>query len=121
MREVPPAPLVQLHSVTDAHLFSPQRSRADAARRMSDQLPAGAPGHLLCDGLQGLPRVDRDEILAWKDCNGPRLSPKSVLGEGLAAASAWQCVAAMDMLRRSRCDSATISIVGCNEQAIGAR
>jgi len=48
------------------------------------------------------------------------LSPKVVLGEGLAAASAWQCVAAIDALRQQRFSAASISVVGCNEQAIGA-
>ena len=37
------------------------------------------------------------------------------------AAAAWQCVAAVDALRKNQYDAATISVVGCNEQAIAAQ
>ena len=46
---------------------------------------------------------------------------KKILGEGLMAAAAWQCVAAVDALRHNNFSAATVSIVGCNQQAIGAR
>jgi len=41
------------------------------------------------------------------------------LGEGLAAASAWQCAAAIDSLIQRRHQSAYVSVTGCNQQAIG--
>jgi hypothetical protein len=50
-----------------------------------------------------------------------RISPKIVLGEGLAAASAWQTVTAIDALQQRQYDAALVSVVGCNQQAIGAR
>lgn len=112
--------LVELASITDPQVFFDAETRTEAARRMRSQLPAGGNRHLLCDGLVGLARDDRDERSAWKDWDGPRLSPKRILGEGLAAASAWQCVAAVDALRQGRFAAATVSVVGCNEQAIGA-
>jgi len=49
------------------------------------------------------------------------LSPKVVLGEGLMAASAWQCVTAVDALQLSRFRAANVSVVGPNQQALGAR
>ena len=106
---------VTLRAITDAHLFRP--SRAAAARRMREQLPTA---ELLVDGTQGLSRYDRAEQEAWQDWPAERLTPKTVLGEGLMAASPWQCVAAIDALQQGRCTSAVVSVVGCNQQAIGA-
>jgi hypothetical protein len=37
------------------------------------------------------------------------------------AAAAWQCVAAVDALNQGQYASATVSVVGCNQQAIAAR
>ena len=65
--------------------------------------------------------MDAPELDAWRGWKGERLSPKRILGEGLMAAAAWQSVLAADALMRGRCHAATVSIVGCNQQAIGAR
>jgi len=111
---------VQLKAVTQAHLFSSKPGRADAAKRVRVELPASNAEHLLCDGIQGIQTVDADELRAWRDWTGARLSPKLILGEGLAAASAWQCVAAIDALIQRRFPAASVAVVGCNEQAIGA-
>jgi hypothetical protein len=108
---------VALRSVTDSHLFSSRCSRVEAAKAMRVELPGA---ELLVDGTQGLPRYDRPELDAWRDWPGERLSPKLVLGEGLMAATPWQCVAAIDALQQERFSSALISVVGCNQQAIGA-
>lgn len=118
-RDSPGPGAVQLNSVTDAHLFLRGQSRRQAARRMRADLPAGDPAHLLCDGTQGLARLDAAETAAWSDWPGTRCSPRRILGEGLAAASAWQCVAAVDALRQGQHPAASISVVGCNQQAIG--
>ena len=87
---------------------------------MRAELPAGKPEHLLCDGTQGLRNPDAPELEVWHDWPGSRLAPKRVLGEGLAAASAWLCVAALDALRQGPHPAALVSVVGCNQQAIGA-
>jgi 3-oxoacyl-(acyl-carrier-protein) synthase len=116
----PKPPAVQLHSITEPQLFLQRQSRAQAAKRMRAQLPAGQPEHLLCDGTQGLRGVDADEQEPWRDWPGSRVSPKRILGEGLAAASAWQCVAALDAVFQRQHPAATVSVVGSNEQAIGA-
>jgi hypothetical protein len=113
-------PAVQLHSVTESYLFVRRQNRLQAAKWMRAELPVGKPEHLLCDGTQGLRNPDAAELEAWRDWPGPRLSPKRVLGEGLAAGSAWQCVAALDALSQRQHPAASVSVVGCNEQAIGA-
>jgi len=114
-----PTATIELARITDAFTYSRRLDRAHAARQMRAAMPAGA-GFLLCDGLQDCPRTDAPEAAAWHDWTGPRLSPKRVLGEGLMAASAWQCVAACDALATGSFPGALVSVVGCNQQAIGA-
>lgn len=114
-------PLAQLAAVTSSQSFLDNQTRLEAAQAMRAELPQGSPDHLLCDGTQGLARTDAPERAAWAGWPGSRLSVKRVLGEGLAAASAWQCVAAVDALGQGRFATASISVVGCNQQAIGAQ
>jgi 3-oxoacyl-(acyl-carrier-protein) synthase len=108
---------VGLKCVTDAHLFLSEKSRVTAARAARAQLP---DGDLLVDSRYGLKQADRAEIEAWRHWSGDRISPKLVLGEGLMAASPWQCLAAIDALQQGKYASAVVSVVGCNQQAIGA-
>ncbi len=112
---------IELSAITYPHLYSARHSRTQAARAMRGQLAASSPEQLLCDGIGDSPRADAPELAAWRDWTGPRLSPKRILGEGLMAAGAWQCVAACDAVAGGRCTSATVSLVGSNQQAIGAR
>jgi 3-oxoacyl-(acyl-carrier-protein) synthase len=112
---------IHLEAVTDAHSFLQSRTRLGAARGMRSELPEGHPDELLCDSTQGLSRIDAAELRVWRKWKGPRLSVKRVLGEGLAAASAWQCVAGIQELQQGRVQAAKISVVGCNQQAIGAQ
>ena len=111
---------VRLHSITDPHHFLRGESRERAARKVTAELPAPASRHLLCDGIQDVRRFDQAEEAAWYAWPGTRLSPKRCLGEGLTAAAAWQCVAAIDALQRRQFPAASISVIGCNQQAIGA-
>jgi hypothetical protein len=112
---------VELSALTDVHTYLSGCGRGQSALAMRGQLPAGSADELLCDGLQGCRRADAPELAAWQGWPGARLSPKRILGEGLMAASAWQCVAACDALARGCFKAATLSLVGCNQQAIGAR
>jgi hypothetical protein len=112
---------VELSALTDVQTYLSSRSRSHAAQLMRQQLSTGSVNELLCDGLQGCRRLDAPELAAWQSWPGPRLSPKRVLGEGLMAASGWQCVAACDALAHGDFTGATLSLVGCNQQAIGAR
>jgi hypothetical protein len=115
---------VELTAITDAHTYSAKKNRTQAARFMRHQLngkPSGDSRELLCDGLGDSSRADAPEISAWRDWSGPRLSPKRILGEGLMAVAAWQCVAACDAVASRRFPAANVSLVGFNQQAIGAR
>jgi hypothetical protein len=121
LKKIPgPAALAELRAVTDSHLFPNRTERARAAAQVRAQLPPGDANHLLADGLQGLSPLDEAEAAAWSGWPGARLSPKRILGEGLMTAAAWQCVAAIDALHRNGYAAANVSVVGCNEQAIGA-
>jgi 3-oxoacyl-(acyl-carrier-protein) synthase len=112
---------IELGAVTRPHLFTRRQSRATAAQRARQDLPPSPDRSVLCDGQQGIPRLDQDESVVWGNWAGPRISPKRVCGEGLMAAAAWQCVAAVEALNHSDCVAADVSVVGHNQQAIAAR
>jgi hypothetical protein len=114
-----PSP-VELSAVTDPQLFVHTRGRAEAATWIGAALGGReADDDLLVDGLAGAASDDA-ELAAWADGPVRRLSPKRVLGDGLAAASAWQLVAAADAVQRGVTARAVVSVVGSNEQAVGA-
>jgi hypothetical protein len=115
---------VELVAITDAHTYSANKGRHEAARAMRHQLNGSLPHddlELLCDGLGNGLRANAPETSAWSDWTGPRISPKRIFGEGLMAAAAWQCVAACDAVANRRCAAANVSLVGFNQQAIGAK
>lgn len=111
---------IELQSITDAHNYVHGRSRESCLAQMRGQLPADDKRVLLCDSQQGILRADAVEAKTWANWPGVRLSPKVILGDGLASSSAWQCVAATDYLMQSELSGAVISVVGCNQQTIGA-
>ncbi len=112
---------VHLQVVTDSFLFAGGQNRHRAVKKMREQLRGPTKDGLLCSSEQNLPGYDDAERNSWRDWTGSRLTPKTILGEGLVAATAWQCVAAIDALQNSACATATVSVVGTNQQAIGAR
>jgi hypothetical protein len=120
-REVKLSSGVELAAVTDSHTYSAHRNRMQAAAAMRGQFGKNSPGELLCDGIRDSPRTDAAELAAWGDWTGPRISPKRILGEGMMAAAAWQCVSACDAVAGGRFAAANVSLVGSNQQAIGAR
>jgi len=112
---------VELAAITDAHTFTASRPKAQAAQAMRQQLGEYSPAALLVDGTGNSPHTDAAERAAWSDWEGIRLSPKRIFGEGMMAAAAWQCVAACDALAGGQFATANVSLVGANQQAIGAR
>lgn len=112
---------VEIEMITSPRIYTTATSQTRAAAAVRRELPAGTAAELLCDGQGVAQRFDRAERAAWRDWPGPRLSPRHILGEGFVAAAGWQCAAAADALCRKRFSAAQISIVGCSEQAIGAR
>jgi hypothetical protein len=120
---------VQLKAVTNSHLYANRTGRAKSIRVAREEMrgafaggtPAVPGRELLCDGLQGVPRFDRDEQTAWRDWSGDRVSVKTILGEALMASAAWQCAAAVDGVARKQYVAAHVSVPGTNQQAIAAR
>ena len=112
---------VELAAITDPFLFTSKQTRAVAVLKMRAQLPPDADGAALCLGAQKIARVDAAELTAWADWTGPRLAPKLILGDAFAASSAWQCVAACDAVQTGKYSAVNVSVVGANQQAIGAR
>jgi hypothetical protein len=112
---------VELAAITDSHTYSARSNRMQATRAMRCQLGDNSPTDLLCDGLGNSPRTHAAERAVWQDWTGVRLSPKRILGEGLIAGAAWQCVAACEAIASGRFTAANVSLVGSNQQAIGAR
>lgn len=110
---------IELAAITDAYTFSAACRRPAAALAVRRHLAAGNSSELLVDSLGS--RGDAAERAAWQDWPGARLSPKRVLGEGMMAAAAWQCVLAVNALSLRECAAAQVSMVGSNQQAIGAR
>ncbi len=112
---------VELAAITDAHTYSVRRSRSQAAQAMRHQLGKGSPGELLVDGTGDASHSDTAERAAWNGWSGVRLNPKRILGEGMMAAAAWQCALACDAVAGGRFAAAYVSLVGSNQQAVGAR
>jgi hypothetical protein len=122
LRRQPRGPkAAKLLTISEPQLYSRQQSRAAAARQVRSGFGIGNSRQLLCDGLTGLSRLDADEQGAWQDWTGPRISPKTILGESMAAAPAWQCIAAIETAAATNCTEAIVSVVGCNQQAIAAQ
>jgi hypothetical protein len=104
---------VELGAITDSFIFTERQKRAVAASQMRSQLPAGSTNELLVDGSSHLP--------VWNDWPGRRYAPKDILGEAFVATAGWQCVLACNALQQKEFAASNVSIVGANQQAIGAR
>ncbi len=113
--------IAELSAVTDSFPFTQSQTRLVAARKMRTQLPQSAQNELLCACAQNIQRADAAENAAWRDWAGDRLTPKAILGDAFVASAAWQCVAACDAVRQNQFRAANVSVVGANQQAIGAR
>jgi hypothetical protein len=103
---------VELATVTDSFAFTQNQSRMVATRKMQSQFPAGEANELLCVS---------EENQLWAGWPGRRICPEKIVGTAFVAASAWQCVAACDALFQDNFAAANVSVVGANQQAIGAR
>lgn len=102
-----------LSAITDAFNFTKVQKRDAAAGAMRRQLGPAMSSELLCDS--------EANAASRPDWPGPRLSPKAILGEAFNASAAWQCVIASDQIATGSVPAASVSVVGSNQQAIGAR
>ena len=113
-------PAVELHAISEPQMFTRGQCRVEAATRTLGQLNNTGLGSPLYDSSQGELGWPTREEAAWSGWKGRRISPKKVCGEAFMASAAWQCVAAVDALARGACPTATVGIIGANEQAIAA-
>jgi 3-oxoacyl-(acyl-carrier-protein) synthase len=94
--------------------FSTRGAAAAAAR---SALGAIAPDALVVDDRCGHAWSDAATAEAWADWAGPRRSPGRLLGHGLSAAGAWQCVAACHELMTGRASQAVVATTGFSQRA----
>lgn len=95
-------------------------SRTAAAQRTRELLGVQDDGEtLLVDGCSGVARFDKPELMAWADWQGPRWSPRRILGEGMGVSTGLQVVAAVRALEAGTHRRAVVSAVGANQQAAG--
>lgn len=113
--------VAEIVNITDSFSFTRNMDRRVAAQSMRAQLPRFRQNELLCLSTDGPLRASLAEKNAWSDWTGPRMAPKSQLGEGFTALAAWQCVFACDTIQRGLFEAANVSVLGVNQQAIGAR
>jgi hypothetical protein len=112
---------IELRGITGAHLYRRGVARHLMASRMRDELNEMGAAGLLCDGLQGVPRMDAIELELWRDWAGERMSPLRVMGEAFVAGAAWRCVTAWKAVAERLHRTAAVGVVGCNEQAVGTQ
>lgn len=94
--------------------------KEQAAQEIRHRLGATDDGEtLLVDGRAGVQRFDRPEAIAWADWQGPRWSPRILLGEGMGISAAIQTVAAVRALESRSYQKAVIVATGANQQAAG--
>lgn len=110
---------VRLNAITDEHLYH-SAGKIEALRKMKGELKNLPVSELLCESTSCASGLSFEETGLWKGWTGPRISPKSVLGEGLMASAAWQVVAAADALSNHTATDALVSIAGFHQHAIGA-
>jgi hypothetical protein len=121
LKAVPPAGRgAILCGVTDPWIFTRNQRRHRQSARMRSQMPAGKPDHWLITSIGGTRDSDRAEAEAWADWPGRRMDAQAILGHGHPTLAAWECAAAFEAIRRGCCPVAAVSVVGANEQAVGA-
>jgi hypothetical protein len=95
-------------------------SRIESAGKIRELLNLENDGTtLLVDGRAGVARFDLPETKAWSDWNGPRWSPRVILGEAMGASTALQIVAAVEAVRAGGFEKAVVTATGGNQQAAG--
>lgn len=95
-------------------------SRVEATAEMKQRLAVTDDGStLLVDGRTGIVRHDRPESEAWSAWQGPRWSPRKVLGEGMGVSAGLQVVAAVQALEAGEFEIAVVTATGANQQAAG--
>lgn len=111
---------VRLGAISDARLFTDARSRAAAVEAAMKEVGEYDPKAVLVDGVQNVPLLDRAEVSSSGNWAETRISPRRVFGEGLMAAAAWQCIAAVDALADGSRKRSVVLLSGLNEHVMWA-
>ena len=113
----PNTPGVAIRSLATRHPVANSTRRLPAAVAARAALGSLPPSALLVDDGCGHPATDAATARAWADWRGPRVSPALVLGYGLSAAGAWQCVAACHRLQAGGAADAVVATTGNHQRA----
>lgn len=113
----PNTPGVAIRALATRHPLTAIRQRPQAAAAARAGLGSPGPAALLVDDCCGHPASDAATARAWADWAGPRLSPVPILGYGLSAASAWQCVAACQRVSAGAASEAIVAATGHHQRA----
>ncbi len=92
-------------------------ARTAAALTLRESLAPLPPDTLLIDDSNGCVRSDAPTLAAWADWNGPRQSPRRILGEAPGASTALQCVLAFQAILNGACPAAVAAATGADQQA----
>jgi 3-oxoacyl-(acyl-carrier-protein) synthase len=109
--------MAELTGIASPRIFFNRRTRIAAARAVWSELTVG-PGAWICSGWAGDSQHDAAEGVI--SGGAARLATKRVLGEGLGASGAWQCLGACAAVARRRAETAAVLTIGLNEQVVGA-
>lgn len=110
----------ELERITEPLTFANPAQRFVAAEGIARSLQSEGVDALLMSGATGVSRLDQSELQAWAGHEGAKFSPKVLLGEGFAAGCGWQCVAAVDALRKGSHSRAMVSSPGAYRESNGA-
>src|SRR5690606_20324869 len=95
-------------------------TRTQAAAECRARLEVeNSAGTLLVDGRSGAMRFDQIESDVWADWQGPKWSPRMILGESMGASAGLQTVAAVRALMDGDARRAVITATGGNQHAAG--
>lgn len=98
------------------------RRRVEAARRAQEALSDAGPSAEFFEASARPTRVVEAKAAdPWNVGGSRRVSCQPVLGEGLAAAGGWPCVAAIHALSQGADSAATVGVLGSNLGAAAAR
>ncbi len=116
-RETPGISGISIQSLATHHPFTAFTGRMHAAAAARKALGPLDPTTLLVDDRCGHAITDAATEGVWSDWAGPRISPGIVLGQGLSASGAWQCVTACHYLQNGISSGAVVASTGNIQRA----
>ncbi|MEP2774325.1 MAG: beta-ketoacyl synthase N-terminal-like domain-containing protein [Luteolibacter sp.] len=108
---------ISVKELNGPYSYFDSAGREDA---LADAWGALGDAEILVDGLTGVGRLDRDELVVTGGWSGERISPAKVLGEGMGIRCGFQTVAAVGALQDGR-GSVDIFASGGNQHAFSVK